>query len=311
MARLVLLLRRNMLMRLALPCLAALILAAACHRETATVAPPATDAAPSAPASAAVADAPVVDATVAEVDCSPKAIAAVLEGTASWTNEGRTCLPRLEARCSEGDPEACIDAGNVLGNGLGGVEADPGRVVVLETDACSKGVAIACLAAAAMHQRGIGTAVDEDAAAALVRRACDLGDERGCAAIAPTSRRASRVADANVTVDSIAADGLELRELECAVDSMPMLGTLAIVGSLAKQKRAIDRCAPRGQAFEVTWTFTSGKVADAKVSGGTASANACIAKAMSRAAAPLDGRCGAVLLAGKAEAAAASAEALR
>ncbi len=120
------------------------------------------------------------------------------------------------------------------------------------------------------------------------------------------------VEGANVTVDSIAADGLELRELACAVDGgMPLFGTLAIAGTLAKQKKSIDRCAPKGQAFVVTWTFAAGKVKSPTARGGTAAQNACIAKAFTRAAAPLDGRCGAVVLAGDPTHAATTVDAAR
>lgn len=119
------------------------------------------------------------------------------------------------------------------------------------------------------------------------------------------------VADANVTVESIAADGLELRQLACAVDGgMPMFGTLAIAGTLAKQKKAIDRCAPAGQAFAVTWTFVGGKVKGPVANGGSAKANTCIAKAVAKAAAPMDGRCGAIVLAGDVAKAEASIAAL-
>jgi hypothetical protein len=114
-------------------------------------------------------------------------------------------------------------------------------------------------------------------------------------------KAAPLVADANLTVGSIAADGLELRELACAVEGgMPLFGTLAIVATLAKQKKAIDRCAPQGQAFTVTWTFAAGKVKQPVARGGTDKANKCIASAVGRAAAPIEGRCGAVILAGDA-----------
>lgn len=123
-------------------------------------------------------------------------------------------------------------------------------------------------------------------------------------------KQAALVPDANVKVDSIAADGLELRQLACALDSMPLLGTLSIVGSFAKHKPAIDRCAPEGRAFTVTWSFSSGRVEDVVVEGGSTRANACVAKAIGRAVAPFEGRCGAVVLVGDPRAAAASADAV-
>jgi len=120
------------------------------------------------------------------------------------------------------------------------------------------------------------------------------------------------VEDANLIVGSITADGLELRELACAVDGgMPLFGTLMIAGTIAKQKKAIDRCAPGGAAFVVTWTFAGGKVKSPTATGGTDKQGACIAKAFARVAAPLDARCGAVVLAGDGAKASAAADVLR
>lgn len=283
-----------------------------CHRSADTVdpvaEPPQTTAVPAVPAEPT---APAEASTT--VDCSSATITAVLEGRIQWSNEGGTCLAELEGRCEREGGEACLDAATILVNGLGGIAADAPRALRFSGAACDKGVAKACLAAAVMHEGGIGTKVDEAVATALLARACELGDDNGCKASKARAPKkpASLVADANVTVESLAADGLELRELACAMESMPLLGTLVIAGSLAKQKRAIDRCASAGQAFAVTWTFTGGKVKDVAAKGGTEAANKCIAKAVARAAAPLEGRCGAVILAGDPAKAAKTVEALR
>ena len=130
---------------------------------------------------------------------------------------------------------------------------------------------------------------------------------------APAPGPAPLVEGANVTVESIEADGLVLAELACAVEGgMPILGTLAIAASLAKQKKAMDRCAPKGQAFVVTWTSAGGKVVKKPVvRGGTNAQNSCIALAFTRTSAPIDGTCGTVVLAGDATHAATTVEAVR
>ena len=284
-----------------------------CHRHADTAEPAASDPLPAAPASPPPAAESPSAAAAPEVDCSSAAIESVLAGKATWTNEGQTCAEQLVARCERGDGDSCVDAGTIMVNGLGGEPKDPARALAIQTSACGKGTAPACLAAAVMHEHGIGTRRDSAAAATWLARACELGDERGCAdqQRAP-EKPAPLVADANLMVESIAADGLELRELACAVDGgMPLFGTLAIVATLAKQKRAIDRCAPKGQAFAVTWTFAGGKVKQPVARGGTPAANKCIASAVGRAAAPIEGRCGAVILAGDAAKAATTVEAVR
>lgn len=249
------------------------------------------------------------------VDCSSATINEVLEGRTRWTNEGRTCLDRLAGACNTGNAEACLDAGTILVNGVGGVAKNETAALRLESDACAVDVARACLAAGVMLANGIGAASDADAARVKLTRGCELGDQDACRVaerLASTRIPDELVPDANLRVGSIAADGLELRDVACAVDDgPPMLGALVVVASLAKQHRAIDKCAPKGQAFAATWTFTRGKVKQPVVTGGSASANACVARAIAKAIAPFEARCGAFVLAGKPEAAAATLEAVR
>ncbi|HET6584175.1 MAG TPA: hypothetical protein VFG69_12020 [Nannocystaceae bacterium] len=293
-----------------MPAFPLMVALASCHRHADTVDPVA---APPAPTAAAEPATPAATEPAPEVDCSSATIEAVSEGRSTWTDEGNVCLPELQARCERGEGEACIDATAIVLEGLGGVAADPPRAVAFVVGACGNGIAKACLSAAVLHERGIGTAADEAAALALLVRACELGDAEGCKASEARApkKAASLVPNANVNVESLAADGLELRELACAMESMPLFGTIAIAASLAKQKRAIDRCAPKGQAFAVTWTFIGGKVKDVAAVGGSDAANKCVAKAVARSAAPLEGRCGAVILAGDAAKAATTIEALR
>ena len=285
------------MMRASIFALLAVLALPDCHRHADTVEPVASVEAVPSP-TAAPSEAPPI-AAAPEVDCSTAAVEAVLKGRATWTTEGRECATKLVERCDGGDGEACILAGDIIANGMGGEPADPARALAVETNACGKGTAAACLVAAVMYDHGIGTSRDTTAASAALARACELGEARGCASTPTAPTKAALVADANLNVESIAADGLELRELACAVEGgMPLFGTLAIVATLAKQKKAIDRCAPQGQAFTVTWTFAGGKVKQPVASGGTAKANKCIATAFARAAAPIEGRCGAVVLAG-------------
>ncbi len=238
-----------------------------------------------------------------------------MSGRVVWTNEGVACIDRLRVACRGGDGNACTDAGNLLVNGLGGVPRDPEAALRLESDACEDGVADACVGAGVLLESGLAGVGGHDSARDKFTRACELGVEAACrkskalgAATVPTQL----VADANLRVGDIEADGLALRELACAVDDgPPMLGALVVVASLAKQRKAIDKCAPKGQAFAVTWTFVNGKVRSPVVTGGSAGANACVAKALVRAAGAFDARCGALLLAGKRAGAEATLEAAR
>lgn len=243
----------------------------------------------------------------------PDCTLATIEAAAPTWHDGKTCSEQLAPRCEHGDGDACLGAATILINGSGGAPRDPEGARTLATSACARGSAAGCMITAAMHEHGIGVPADPAAATAFIAKACDLGDARACQAKAARAPKGPAfIPGADLTVGSIAADGLELRDLMCDVTGgMPMLGALVIAGTLAKQKRALDKCAPAGQAFAVTWTFTAGKARDITASGGSNTANACVTKAVARTAATLDGRCGAIVLVGKTAGAMASLEAVR
>jgi len=107
--------------------------------------------------------------------------------------------------------------------------------------------------------------------------------------------RLHAVEGANATVSETEADGLHLTELACAVDR-PLLGTLAVIGALSKQATAFDRCAPRGGAAILHWSFVDGRPQDITVRGAsTKEIEVCLVAALKKVRSPLDARCGAVL----------------
>jgi len=118
------------------------------------------------------------------------------------------------------------------------------------------------------------------------------------------------VQDANASSSRSEVDGLELEELSCAV-SRPLLGIIAVTGALGQRKKALDKCAKSGAAFVAHFEFEQGKTRNVTVEGGTAAQNRCMVKALSATKAPLDARCGAVILVGKSEGARTSLAALR
>ncbi|MBK6920788.1 MAG: hypothetical protein IPH07_25555 [Deltaproteobacteria bacterium] len=125
-------------------------------------------------------------------------------------------------------------------------------------------------------------------------------DASPAAADAPAAAPALvQVEGATLTVGGIEADGLEVAELVCAIERAPLMGTLVLIGSLAKQDAAFDRCAPAGDAVIVHWTFDGGRVRSLAVDGGASKkVDACVAKAMAKVVGPFDARCGAVLRVG-------------
>lgn len=107
------------------------------------------------------------------------------------------------------------------------------------------------------------------------------------------------VPDANITIDGVSADGQRLDRLECRADDLPVFGSLAVVASIAEAKPALDRCAPKGGAVALTWSFRAGKARDIEVSRASSPAvGRCVAKAMRSVVAPFTARCGATVLVG-------------
>ena len=114
-----------------------------------------------------------------------------------------------------------------------------------------------------------------------------------------------------LNVDSLSADGQEVRRLSCDMEDGGLMATLTIVGTLAKQKAALDRCAPKGAAFATKFTWKGKSASDIKVTGAaTAEQNSCVAKVLGKITPPTDGTCSVIVLVGEQKAAQAAAQAL-
>ena len=114
-----------------------------------------------------------------------------------------------------------------------------------------------------------------------------------------------------LNVDSLSADGQEVRKLSCDMEDGGLMATLTIVSTLAKQKAALDRCAPKGAAFATKFTWKGKAASDIKVTGtATAQQNSCVAKVLAQITPPTDGTCSVIVLVGDPKVAQAAAEAL-
>jgi hypothetical protein len=120
-----------------------------------------------------------------------------------------------------------------------------------------------------------------------------------------------KVPDSNLSMGDASADGQRLSRLSCAASKMPLMGSIALVGAIAKHKAALDACAPTGDAAVVTWRVDGGKAVDVKVAGTASTAtDTCISEAFARTEGAFDATCAAVLLVGAEAGADAAAAAL-
>jgi len=92
-----------------------------------------------------------------------------------------TSSVQIDERCAGGDARACLESGRTYERRVGG-QSMRARALRHYEQGCQGGLAEACLAAASMHRSG--RFQDPEAAQSVERRACELGDGRGCIAVA-------------------------------------------------------------------------------------------------------------------------------
>lgn len=104
-------------------------------------------------------------------------------------------------------------------------------------------------------------------------------------------------AGANLHVGSMTVDGLTLQDVACHADGLGLLGSMIVVGSIAKKKAALDACG-KGKT-RIEWAASKGSVSKATAKGDNAKMDACVAKVLKGAVAPFEGECAATLVTGK------------
>lgn len=106
-------------------------------------------------------------------------------------------------------------------------------------------------------------------------------------------------AETNLNVGRLSSDGLEVRKLNCKLQSGGLFGSMLIVAELAKQRQALDGCAAAGGAFMAEFTWQTGKPTTATVlASNLPKANACVVDALKRTKAVVVGTCRGILLTG-------------
>lgn len=121
----------------------------------------------------------------------------------------------------------------------------------------------------------------------------------GVASAAPSAVASSEPAGTNLRIGSMTVDGLTLEDVACKADGLGVFGSMVVVGAIAKKKAALNACAPKGDKPRVQWVAAGGRLGSLKVKASTPQVEACVAKALSGAAAPFEGTCAATLVLGK------------
>jgi hypothetical protein len=213
--------------------------------------------------------------------------------------------------CELGEGRGCLGAGMARFEGAG-VEKDPAEALRLFDKACGLGEPESCKNVGVIYWEGAGVAQDRDAAIPYFRKACDGGYQDSCDVLKQIEAQAQGgggIPEANLTVGSMTVNDMTVNDLECRLDGVGLLASMQLVASIAAQKKALDRCAPKGDAPLVKWTFSGGKASDVVVEGAAdAKVQKCVAKAVATIASDMNGECTAYFLIGAAAGAQAAYE---
>ncbi|MCA9690554.1 MAG: tetratricopeptide repeat protein [Nannocystaceae bacterium] len=233
---------------------------------------------------------------------------------AAQLHDGRGVEPDIarsielyESACGQGEVEGCDRAGDLLFDPRGEPEVKA-RAFAAFTSACTGRSGYGCFKIGLALHEGIGTPVSVEAAQAQFTRACELEDANGCAAAKQlaAAKGKSATLQLSTSVDKLAADGLEARELSCRMDEQGPRALRDMLINVARVKRSLDRCVEGGVAVKVVWEF-DGRVEEARIRGRVSGKTSkCLADTMKRVRTGAIGRCDAVLLLGDPEAAEAS-----
>lgn len=119
--------------------------------------------------------------------------------------------------------------------------------------------------------------------------------------VAAPSEAAART---KLKLSSMTANGQTVKNLRCTLDRSGFLVAVSVVSALAKHKKAFDRCARRGDAFAVSFTWAGRLTGKIRVPlGGNKRSQKCIARALRKLRPVNSGHCSMILLAGKRKAA--------
>jgi hypothetical protein len=229
----------------------------------------------------------------------------------------------FRAACERGHAAGCYNVGAMMFLGQLGQPIDQPAAIPYFEKACKQRHPGACFNLGVIHLKGEGAPKNEVAGKAAMKAACALEHEQACgiveelegeraAAAAPASAQAaappsSGVPGATLTMGSLSADGLSAKDISCRIDGGggggglfgALTGPAVIIGSLAKKKPQLDRCAPQGAEVRVRWSFSRGRVTKAEAVDAKPPMKACVEAVVKSAVSTMDGECAATLLLGK------------
>lgn len=255
---------------------------------------------PSAPAATAAAEPNAPDTCGSVEACAETGLVLAQKGDPS----ARTAL---EKACR--GPVYSADACAVLALLLVKVPGtDPARHVEVAERGCAKSSevvsaeirGIACLLAGSGYQRGLGVTADAKKAERAFSEGCALGNQKACE-LSRAADDESGVPGANLRMERLASGSTVVQQVACRTDGGlggGLFGAIALVQPFQERQAKLSTCG-KARDVRVRWKSNAGRMADVKVISAADASNGCVERALTGAAAPIDGMCAATVKAGK------------
>jgi TPR repeat protein len=163
-------------------------------------------------------------------------------------------------------------------------------------------VADGCYNLGVAYLKGHGVVEDRARSKELFDKACAKGDQEACGIADELAKEGGSGggSTASIGASSMTVNGLTVSDLSCDLSGGGFMGTLTIVSGLAERKKALDKCAPKGDAPTVSWTMSGGKATEIEVEGAKSKKIAkCVKKAMKKMRVAIDGKCSGTIHIGK------------
>ncbi len=103
---------------------------------------------------------------------------------------------------------------------------------------------------------------------------------------------ATSIAGQNITMGSVSANGISLKDLVCRSSGGGLFGALAVPASLAQKKAGLRACGAHATT-NIAWRAAGGKITEVAANGASGK---CVQKVLKGAAMGLDGECRVTLL---------------
>ena len=118
---------------------------------------------------------------------------------------------------------------------------------------------------------------------------------------ADAAKKPDDVPGANLHIDSVNVDGVQLKDVACKTSGGGfggLFGSLAIGAGFKERKAKLQACAPKAVESRVAWKSANNRMTDLHVTGNSPAINRCVERALAGAPSTVAGVCAATVVHG-------------